>query len=77
MEIVKSVLLFFLAGICELGGAYLIWLWLKNGRSFLFGRSPRDVWFYAYYADLELRSNSGGIQRILHCSRPSLGLAGG
>jgi small multidrug resistance family-3 protein len=37
MEIAKSVLFFLLAGICELGGAYLIWLWLKNGRSFLFG----------------------------------------
>lgn len=29
----KSVLLFMLAGLCELGGAYLVWLWLRGGRT--------------------------------------------
>lgn len=29
----KSVFFFMLAGLCELGGAYLIWLWLRDGRS--------------------------------------------
>ncbi len=37
MEIAKSIFFFLLAGICELGGAYLIWLWLKTGRSYLYG----------------------------------------
>lgn len=37
MEIAKSILFFILAGICELGGAYLIWLWIKSGRSFVYG----------------------------------------
>jgi small multidrug resistance family-3 protein len=32
--IIKSVFLFIVAGLCELGGAYLIWLWLRGGRSF-------------------------------------------
>ena len=31
-----SLLYFFLAGLCEIGGGYLIWLWLREGRS---------VWF--------------------------------
>lgn len=34
MLIAKSVLLFVLAGRYELGGAYLIWLWLRSGKSF-------------------------------------------
>src|SRR5665648_377412 len=34
MEIIKSVLYFILAGLCEIGGGYLIWLWLRDGGSF-------------------------------------------
>jgi len=33
MEIAKSLLYFVLAGLCEIGGGYLIWLWLREGRS--------------------------------------------
>jgi len=29
----KSILLFVLAGLCEIGGGYLVWQWLKEGRS--------------------------------------------
>lgn len=29
--IVKSIAVFVLAGLCEIGGGYLIWLWLKQG----------------------------------------------
>ncbi|MEN9918826.1 MAG: hypothetical protein RL662_1262 [Bacteroidota bacterium] len=35
--IVKSILIFLLAGICEIGGGYLIWLWLKEGKPFWCG----------------------------------------
>ena len=37
METVRSVLLFFLAGLCEIGGGYLVWLWLREGRSVWLG----------------------------------------
>ncbi|EKF84729.1 hypothetical protein A994_11986 [Methanobacterium formicicum DSM 3637] len=30
--IFKSLLFFILAGLCEIGGGYLIWLWLREGR---------------------------------------------
>jgi small multidrug resistance family-3 protein len=30
---VKSLVLFFLAGLCEIGGGYLFWLWLREGKS--------------------------------------------
>ncbi len=33
MEIVRSVFYFLFAGLCELGGAYLIWLWLREGKA--------------------------------------------
>jgi len=31
-----TILLFILAGIFEIGGGYLIWLWLREGRSLIF-----------------------------------------
>src|SRR6267142_3855811 len=31
--IAKSLLYFVLAGLCEIGGGYLIWLWLRESRS--------------------------------------------
>jgi small multidrug resistance family-3 protein len=33
MEITRSLLYFLLAGLCEIGGGYLVWLWLREGRS--------------------------------------------
>jgi small multidrug resistance family-3 protein len=31
------VALFLLAGLCEIGGGYLVWLWLRDGRGVLLG----------------------------------------
>ncbi len=31
----KSLFYFVLAGLCEIGGGYLFWLWLREGRSAL------------------------------------------
>lgn len=33
MEIIKSILYFILAGIFEIGGGYLIWIWLRDGKA--------------------------------------------
>ena len=33
MLIAKSLCLFILAGLCEIGGGYLVWRWLREGRS--------------------------------------------
>ena len=32
-----SLLLFFLASLCEIGGGYLIWLWLREDSSWILG----------------------------------------
>jgi len=37
MAILKSLSIFLLAGICEIGGGYLVWLWLREGKSFWYG----------------------------------------
>ena len=34
MQIIRSVSIFVLAGLCEIGGGYLIWLWMKSGKPF-------------------------------------------
>ncbi|WKD85868.1 hypothetical protein KCTC32516_01215 [Polaribacter huanghezhanensis] len=37
MSVLKSIPLFILAGFCEIGGGYLIWIWLKEGKSVWYG----------------------------------------
>ncbi len=36
-EIYYSLFFFFIAGLCEIGGGYLIWLWLRESNSWIFG----------------------------------------
>lgn len=33
----RSALLFVAAGLCEIGGGYLVWLWLRDGRGVALG----------------------------------------
>ena len=33
----KVVVIFLLAGLAEIGGGYLIWQWLREGKSAMFG----------------------------------------
>ena len=37
MEIIKSAFFFITAGLFEIGGGYLIWLWLREGKSVWYG----------------------------------------
>ena len=37
MAIIKSLSIFLLAGLCEIGGGYLVWLWLKEDKPFWYG----------------------------------------
>jgi len=36
-KILTSVFLFFVAGLCEIGGGYLVWLWLREDFSWMLG----------------------------------------
>ena len=35
--VIISLVLFFLAGLCEIGGGYLVWLWLREDFSWILG----------------------------------------
>jgi small multidrug resistance family-3 protein len=37
METIRSIGLFLLAGVCEIGGGYLVWQWLRDGKSIFVG----------------------------------------
>lgn len=37
MGVIKSLSIFILAGLCEIGGGYLVWLWLKEGKPLWYG----------------------------------------
>ncbi|WP_053368208.1 YnfA family protein [Bacillus sp. FJAT-27245] len=34
---IGAILLFVVAGLAEIGGGYLVWLWLREGRPLLYG----------------------------------------
>lgn len=36
-DVLKSLFYFVLAGLCEIGGGYLVWLWLRENRSVWLG----------------------------------------
>ena len=35
--VLKSILIFILAGLCEIGGGYLVWLWLRENKPLWWG----------------------------------------
>ncbi|WP_316753313.1 YnfA family protein [Pedobacter gandavensis] len=37
MDVIRSLAIFVLAGLCEIGGGYLMWLWLKEGKPLWYG----------------------------------------
>lgn len=37
MKVVLSVGIFIVAGFCEIGGGYLVWLWLRDSKSWWIG----------------------------------------
>ncbi|GIX05689.1 MAG: hypothetical protein KatS3mg115_0092 [Candidatus Poribacteria bacterium] len=45
MSVAKFLLYFFLAGLCEIGGGYLVWLWLRERRSPLYGLLGAGILF--------------------------------
>jgi len=37
MTYIKSIFYFILAGLCEIGGGYLVWIWLRDGKPWIYG----------------------------------------
>ena len=44
-KICITLLFFFIAGLCEIGGGYLVWLWLRDGMSWVLGAAGGFILF--------------------------------
>jgi small multidrug resistance family-3 protein len=54
MKVVYSVFLFVVAGLCEIGGGYLVWLWLRVQKPWWFGAIGGIILFlYGVIATLQ------------------------
>lgn len=62
MEIAKSIFFFIITGIAELGGAYLIWLWLREGKSAWYALAGAGVLFIYGILPTFQPSNFGRVQ---------------
>jgi len=55
--IFKSVLIFILAGFCEIGGGYLVWQWMKEDKPFWYGMLGGSILvLYGVVATLQTES---------------------
>jgi len=43
MVYLKSIFYFILAGLLEIGGGYLVWIWLRDSKSWVYGLSGMVV----------------------------------
>jgi small multidrug resistance family-3 protein len=54
MAVVKSISLFIIAGLCEIGGGYLVWLWLRENKPWWLGAIGGVILFlYGLVATLQ------------------------
>jgi small multidrug resistance family-3 protein len=62
MNVLLSILLFFIAGLCEIGGGYLVWLWLREDWALMVGALGGLVLFlYGVIPTLQPEANFGRI----------------
>lgn len=60
-KISTSILIFILAGFCEIGGGYLVWLWLKENRPWWYGAVGGAVLFLYGIVATSQPSNFGRV----------------
>lgn len=61
MEIIRSISLFLIAGLCEIGGGYLIWRWLRDGQGALLGLTGGVILIlYGIIPTLQLAASNFG-----------------
>lgn len=61
-EILKSLGYFILAGLCEIDGGYLIWLWLKEGKPIVYALAGAIILtIYGIIPTLQPQGNFGKI----------------
>ena len=80
METVRSIGLFVLAGVCEIGGGYLVWQWLREGRSIIVGLIGGAVLGFSYHdlmARLMVDGPDDAWQRLKEVTIAAFSLGGG
>ena len=61
-QVVHSLALFVLAGLCEIGGRYLIWQWWRNGANWGVGAVGALVLFlYGIVQPISRRASAGSM----------------
>lgn len=61
----KSLFLFVLAGLAEIGGGYLVWLWLREGKPLLWGLIGGVVlMIYGIIPTLQVENNFGRVYAV-------------
>jgi drug/metabolite transporter superfamily protein YnfA len=79
MLLAKSIIYFLLAGLCEIGGGYLVWLWLREGKSVWYALVGASVlMLYGVIPTLQ-PANFGRVYATYggFCAIPALGVAAG
>jgi small multidrug resistance family-3 protein len=62
MDVVRSLALFVVAGLCEIGGGWLVWQWLREGRGLLMGAAGAAVLvFYGVVPTLQSAPTFGRV----------------
>ena len=73
-----AIILFVLAGLAEIGGGYLVWLWLREGMPFWYGigkHHPRSLWRHSNIAEFpHFRTSVRGLRWCFYYSRYFVGL---
>lgn len=59
---IRTYVLFVLAGLAEIGGGYLVWLWLRHGQSFVVGILGGGVLFL--YGIIATRQEFAGFGKV-------------
>jgi small multidrug resistance family-3 protein len=77
----SPLLFFFIAGLCEIGGGYLVWLWLREDMSWILGviggfvcTYSYFIWYCTYSSTFLLSQNLRCLRRSLYCYGSGMGL---
>jgi len=64
-EILRSIILFILAALAEIGGGYLVWQWLRGGKGWLVGLLGGITLFaYGVIPTLQQETNFGRVYAV-------------
>ena len=77
MAIPMSVALFVLAGLCQIGGGYLVWQWLREGKpigyALVRSHDSSTLRDHSHLSTGSLRTSVCGVWRNVYCPFPPVG----